>query len=240
MRTSKRIVAVTAAALLIVLGAPGPANAAVGTGQALDVGDSHCTDYDQSDNGTAVNAQLFNATGVLTVRRAATVGGQETVVFQTPIGALTGWPGVVDETVPPTEPGVFLYRVCLEVGEVTRSGSLSLASYGLTLFPTSAGTVVDVGPETAALSQNAGVCADATEVVDNRVRLVGSAGGEVRWRIFAHAVSPYFEGDPNVLVVDADAIDQVAVLDSQVFGVQVCVDNLATAARTAVSFELSS
>ena len=236
MKTSKRIIAVTFAALLIIAGVASPGHAATGTGHGIGAGDTHCTDYDQTDNGTVVVAQLFNGTGEVTVRRAETVGGPETVVFQSPIGALTGWPGVVQETISPTEPGMLLYRVCIEVDEVTGS----LAQYGLSLLPTSGFTVVDLGPETAAISQDAKVCGDNAEVIDNRVRLVGSASGEVRWTIFAHAVEPWFEGDQNIVVADAATIDETVILDPFIVAVHVCAINLTNPQRVSISFELSS
>jgi len=234
--------AAAALGVLLAIGLAGPASAE-GTG-GTRVGHNRCSDQVQSDNGARVVASMAYATGEWTVRRASSVGGAETVVFRAPAGSMTSRVGI-DQTLAPTAPGTFLYRLCLDVSQAAwvRWPFLTYGSYDLSITSTSPTAVTDIGPDTATLIGNSNsTCGDLTAVPGNTVRLVGNASSVVRWHVYDADHLPEFAGDGDVIVVDSTSIDQTLVVDPEVTHVRVCAMAVMASISNpvSVSFELSA
>lgn len=237
----RRWIVAGVAGVFAAVGVVAPAGAAgVGTGQTLGVGDSRCSDQVRTDGDVRVVGQLTYGTGEWTVRRAASAGASETVVFRAAAGSLNGRIIRIDRTLPATGTGTALYRFCLTVDRVVKGPFFSWANYDLTISSSSASAVTDLGPETAALSQYAIACGDLTVVPGHTVRLVGTASHPVRWMVIVMDETPVFEGDRYPLLLDATSVDRTLTLDPEILAVTACANQLVNPTRATVSWELSA
>jgi hypothetical protein len=145
----------------------------------------------------------------------------------------------IDQTLAPTAPGAFLYRLCLDVSQAAffRWPFLTYGSYDLSITSTSPTAVTDIGPDTATLVQKGLTCGDLTAVPGHMVRLVGDANGLVRWHVYDPDHIPDVAGGNDVFVIDSTSIDQTQAVDPEI--VRVCVTALIFTA-VSVSFELSA
>lgn len=238
----RTIFAAAAVGMLAALSVVSPANAAGhGDGQALGVGDSRCTDYVQSDNGTRLTGLFGNGTGEWTVLRSSTVGGSETVVFRAPAGSRSGAQTPIDRTIAPTASGTFFYRACVVANKIIVFGHFSITNYEIKIGSTSPNAVTDIGPETATLSLNARACGDRTAVSSgDTIRLVGTGSGRTGWIISVTGSTNNYEGNWAVLYTATNGgIDQTFVLDPEITEVAACAGSGVTGSRDTVSFDLS-
>jgi hypothetical protein len=242
MKTWTRAGVCVASAALLLAATTAPASAAgIATGQTLGVGDSRCTDYVQSDNGTRLTGFFANGTGEWTVLRSSTVGGPETVVFRAPAGSRSGAQTPIDKTIAPTASGTAFYRACVLANKIMKVSVFSVTHYQISLTSTSSNAVTDIGPETATLSLNAQACGDRTPVSSgDTIRLVGTGSGRTGWIISVTGSTNNYEGNWAVLYTATDGgIDQTFVLDPEITEVTACAGGGVTTGRDTVSFELS-
>jgi hypothetical protein len=208
--------ALVTAALLLAVAAPAQASQG---GVYLRTGDVVCTDQSYSNGGARYWTTVVNGAGVLTLRVAATAGGAETVI-RSATGTAADW----------TVSGYSGYfRGCVTITTHTISTWVKHFIYG-----TGAGTVNDIGPNTASLSPGAWSCGDWGY---GPVTLTGSAGATVTWYIAAFDQDYAWVG--SVFSVTGPSVNTTFTPDPSLSTLELCVLN-SSSGPVSASFELAN
>lgn len=235
----RRLLAILAGTLMVIIGSPGAANALGGNPDMLPAGSTACTNWVQSSHGAFMRGRADYNRGTFTTRMSSTIGGPETTIFtMVTREVLIRQPGLPYPTyrvlaTPPTSGTVFL-RNCVSANEGP------LYRFNLTIEPN--GGTYDLGPYQATLGPGGRHCGDFVEgpsigLDDGATHFVGNSTAPVLFYLTGTDGDYAFMG--GIFMVPGTSVDQVYIPDSNVSSLSGCVQNTSTTTAT-VSFELTA